>query len=263
MRGLLLAPALAAGCQSAPDLPTFGTTVPTEQVIARVQAQRASVRTMDGAARVRTEAPPPARSGSFDADVVLERPYRFRQIGYDPFGSVLFDLKLDGQQLTVFNPAENLVIRHTLGSGTDLPESLTAVERFFARTSIAQLLLGPGRFDDEEEWRELERDDAAITFGLFEGARQTGTVIVENDVLLIREHRVAPATPDAPDLSVRFADWREVTTPGGPVWWPHAIEVESRRERFYMAFWFDAVHINQPLKGDAFDQAIPDDARER
>ena len=263
MRAAMAAGALAAGCQSAPDLPRFGTAVSAEQVIARVQAQRAAVRTMDGAARVRTEAPPPAKSGSFDAELVLERPYRFRQIGYDPFGSVLFDLKLDGQQLTVFNPAENLVIRHELGSGAAVPESLTAVERFFARTSIAQLLLGPGRFDDEEEWRELERDDTAITFGLFRGARQSGTIIVENDVLLLREHRVAPATPDDPDLSVRFADWREVTTPGGRVWWPHAIEVESRREKFYMAFWFDAVHINEPLKGDAFDQAIPADAKER
>jgi len=193
------------------------------------------------------------------AEVAIERPQRFRMIAY-AFGGMLYDLLLDGKALTVYAPRDNVVIRHVMGQMKGTGE-LTGVEKLFARTPLARLLLGPDRFAAPEDWRLLHRDDQTIVYGVFVGPRQRAEIEVQEGSLLPRVHRVLPDEPGGPDLSVRYREWAAVPTAAGEVWWPFGIEVESRAERFYMDFRFADVHLNDDLPPETFQQEIPADAK--
>ena len=181
-----------------------------------------------------------------------------------------FDLLLDGKDMSLYSPGDNVIIRRKLGSGTASSaaglERLTGVERLFAETNLAKLLLGGTRFDEKEEWRQLDRDAEFLRFGVFVNGRQRGEVVVEDASHLIREYIISPQRPGGPDLVVRYKRWAEVEVPGiggapaTKVWWPATIEIKSDQLEFYMAFWFNEVRANQDLPADAFRQDIPEDA---
>lgn len=259
--GLLLAAGLLAGCGSSLPARFVGTGLPADAVAERVRAEQAAVRTVYApTARVRSESPD-GRGGSYDAEVAIERPQRFRMIAY-AFGGMLYDLLLDGKTLAVYAPRDNVVIRHTMGQIKGTGE-LTGVEKLFARTPLARLLLGPDRFAPQEDWRLLHRDEQTLVYGVFVGPRQRAEIEVQEGSLLPRVHRVLPDEPGGPDLAVRYREWAAVSTKAGEVWWPFGIEVESRAERFYMDFRFADVHLNDDLPPETFQQEIPADAKEQ
>lgn len=262
---LLAALAFAAGCAGLERNETRGQ--PADVVAANARRFMGAVEQVEAVARVTTETP--EHGGSFDADLVIERPYRFRMFAF-AHGTEIFDLLLDGKAMSLYAPGDNVIIRRTLGTPMHAAApglaQLTGVERLFAETNLAKLLLGSNRFDEREEWRQLDRDEEHIRFGIFVNERQRGEAIVEDATHLVRQYLITPQRPGGPDLAVRYKRWAEVevpatkSAPAHTVWWPAAIEVESKQLKFYMAFWFSDVRANQALPVHAFAQDIPADA---
>ena len=171
--------------------------------------------------------------------------------------------------MSLYAIPDNSVIKRRLGEKAGPPpkglEKLSGVERLFAETNLPKLLLGNTRFDEKEEWRQLDRDETFVRFGIFVNERQRGEVVVEDASHLIREYHISPRVPGGPDLVVRYKQWAEVAVPDGEggvrmLWWPSNIEMESKQLEFYMAFWFSEVKANQDLPADAFQQDVPSDA---
>ncbi|MHC5018930.1 MAG: LolA family protein [Planctomycetota bacterium] len=242
---------------------------PAEVVAYNARRLLNDVQRVEAAARVTTETP--EHGGSFDADIAIERPYRFRMFAF-AHGTEIFDLLLDGTAMSLYAIPDNTVIKRTLGARVEAPpaglEKLVGVEKLFAETNLPKLLLGNTRFDKEEEWRQLDRDEEFVRFGIFVNGQQRGEVVVEDRSHLIRQYTITPQRPGGPDLVVRYNRWAEVdvTDDAGnvtTVWWPAAIEMESKQLKFYMAFWFSDVRANQKLPDDAFEQDIPEDAKVR
>ncbi len=240
---------------------------PAEVVAANARRLLSEVLTVEAVARVTTETP--GQGGTFDADIAIERPYRFRMFAF-AHGTEIFDLLIDGKEMSLYAIPDNALIKRTLGAARTAPpkglEKLAGVERLFGETNLAKLLLGNTRFDDEEEWRQLDRDENWVRFGVFVNGRQRAEVVVEDASHLIREYIITPRRPGGPDLVVRYDRWAEVDVPdadgqGGThtVWWPANIEMKSDQLEFYMSFWFSEVRANQELPADVFEQDIPDD----
>ncbi|MCI0341816.1 MAG: DUF4292 domain-containing protein [Planctomycetales bacterium] len=244
-------------CSSTPPPPIVGHGMPLEDVAKYVRGVEAIVRTLEGQARVRTETKEQVRS--FDADILVERPQRFRMVAI-AHGTTAFDLLLDGRDLTVYVPSENTVIRRRLGEGTADPAAkMTGVEALFSRTGLPRLILGAGRFDPQEDWRLLDRNDEKILVGLFDGSRQVGELLVEEGTLVKLRERLMPPPGGGSGVTVSYAGYRPVAKDGP--YWAHELSVESREEQFAMDFRFHDIRLNEPLPEGAFDPGIPADAK--
>ena len=91
---------------------------PAHVVAANARRLLNDVHKVEAAARVTTQTP--EHGGTFDADIAIERPYRFRMFAF-AHGTEIFDLLLDGTSMSLYAIPDNTVIKRKLGTRVGKP----------------------------------------------------------------------------------------------------------------------------------------------
>jgi hypothetical protein len=255
-RLLLAAAALfgAAGCARVarpPEAVPVGWGGPAE-LVARLAAGDAAVRTVRGLATVRFDGP--AGGGTASQVVVVELPDQGRLEILTPLGTAALLLTVRGERLAVHAPLRNeygagRATRDTLGRLTSIPLPPGPLLRLLA--GLAPLPLRPGDprvlVEPELAGVRIESVDGPLWQRLW--TDQGGGAIIQGELggaggVLLRFH---------------FGERRQV---GGLVF-PFLMEVEGVEAGTRVALRFETVQLNETVPPDLFELPPPSDGQTR
>jgi hypothetical protein len=251
----LLFAVLCQGCHVQPDsLPSaLPRSTPSEEksyslqeAIQEIKRRGTLIHTVEAVCQVSSESP--QKSGTFSAILLLQDPHDFRFVGYRSFlgSTLLFDLKIQNQDLCFYLPSENKVLR----------SSKNATLPFFAGQEMLTSFFGIA----QAQFLLLEETPESYFFALLtpEGKWQQ-TLKAQKKTLWITEQNFY-STEGIPSLSIKYSRYQPSPAPENSLDWPY--EVKILQVDSQMRLIFQELRLNLPLEKEAFQQEIPEDVEE-
>ncbi|MEK7485832.1 MAG: DUF4292 domain-containing protein [Planctomycetota bacterium] len=245
LRLFFLGTILMVACESIAkpiEIPTYAS-LNLSGIVSEIKQREKLLETIQGVCQLNMESD--EKRGNFSGVLLVQRPDRFRLLGYRSFigSTAVLDILLQGSKFSLYLPSENKVLR---GNGTNI--------RFFSGKEMMTSFFG---FADRT-FILLEETPELYFFALLtpEGKFQQ-TLKVQKQSLWVQEQTFYQAD-GAVHLHIQYRQYQKV----GTLYWPYEVDIIQFQPKNILRIRFKEIELNVPLQPEAFLQEIPEDATE-